>query len=188
MPRRRSDPLSHTSPEGLAARLSAALRAVPDFPRAGVLFRDITTIISDPVLFHDAVDALADACRAEPVDAVVGIEARGFVLGGALAYVLGAGFVPVRKQGRLPAAVESVGYSLEYGEAVLEMHTDAVRSGQRVVIADDLLATGGTASATIDLVERLGATVSGLVFLIELAELGGAARLGGRRHSSLLRL
>ncbi|HEY8676488.1 MAG TPA: adenine phosphoribosyltransferase [Candidatus Dormibacteraeota bacterium] len=165
-----------------------ALRAVPDFPRPGVLFRDITTVISDPVLFHDAVDALADACRLGPVDAVVGIEARGFVLGGAIAYALGAGFVPVRKQGRLPGALESVAYSLEYGEAVLEMHTDALQSGQRVVIVDDLLATGGTASATIDLVERMGATVSRLVFLIELGGLGGAARLGGRRHSSLITL
>jgi adenine phosphoribosyltransferase len=174
--------------EALVSRLTTAVRAVPDFPRPGVLFRDITTVISDPALFHDAVDALADACRTAPVDAVVGIEARGFVLGGALAYVLGAGFVPVRKQGRLPAAVESVAYSLEYGEAVLEMHTDAVRSGQRVVIVDDLLATGGTASATIDLVERIGATVSRLVFLIELAGLGGAARLRGRHHTSLITL
>ncbi len=120
------------------------------------------------------------------VDVVVGIEARGFLLGGAIAFALGAGFVPVRKQGRLPSAVESVAYSLEYGEAVLEMHTDALHAGQRVVIADDLLATGGTASATIQLVERTGATVSRLVFLIELAELGGAALLQGRRHTSLV--
>ena len=188
MPRRRSHAPSDTPPEGLVSRLTMALRAVPDFPLPGVLFRDITTVISDPVLFHDAVDALADACRLGPVDAVVGIEARGFVLGGAIAYALGAGFVPVRKQGRLPGALESVAYSLEYGEAVLEMHTDALQSGQRVVIVDDLLATGGTASATIDLVERMGATVSRLVFLIELGGLGGAARLGGRRHSSLITL
>jgi len=188
MPRRRSDALSTAPSEILISRLTEAVRAVPDFPRPGVLFRDITTVISDPSLFHDAVDAMAAACGPGPVDAVVGIEARGFVLGGALAYVLGAGFLPVRKQGRLPAAVESVAYSLEYGEAVLEMHIDSVESGQRVVIVDDLLATGGTASATIDLVERMGGIVSRLVFLIELADLGGAAQLAGRPYSSIITL
>jgi adenine phosphoribosyltransferase len=188
MPRRRSNASFDTPPEALASRLTEALRAVPDFPRPGVLFRDITTVLGDPGLFHDAVDAMAAACGPGPVDAVVGVEARGFVLGGALAYVLGAGFVPVRKQGRLPAAVESVAYSLEYGEAVLEMHIDSVENGQRVVIVDDLLATGGTASATIDLVERMGGIVSRLVFLIELADLGGAAQLGGRPHSSIITL
>ncbi len=169
-------------------RLTSALRAVPDFPRPGIVFRDITTVIRDPQLFGEAVEALAAACADAAVDVVVGIEARGFVLGGALAYVLGAGFVPVRKQGRLPAAVESVAYSLEYGEAVLEMHTDAIQRGQKVVIADDLLATGGTASATIDLVEMTGASVSRLVFLIELAALGGAAQLHGHPHTSLITL
>jgi adenine phosphoribosyltransferase len=188
MPRRPPDAFSDTPPETLVSRLTVALRTVPDFPRAGVLFRDITTVIGDALLFREAVDALADACRTGPVDAVAGIEARGFVLGGALAYALGVGFVPVRKQGRLPAAVESVGYSLEYGTALLEMHIDAVEAGQRVVIIDDLLATGGTASATIDLVERMGATVSRLVFLIELADLGGAAHLGGRPHTSIVTL
>jgi adenine phosphoribosyltransferase len=186
MPRRPSDALSETPTEALVSRLTEALRTVPDFPRPGVLFRDITTIISDPGLFHEAVDALAIACGPGRVDTVVGIEARGFVLGGALAYVLGAGFAPIRKQGRLPAAVESVAYSLEYGEAVLEMHIDAVEAGQRVVIADDLLATGGTAAAASELVERMGARVSRLVFLIELADLGGAAHLGGRDHTSIL--
>jgi adenine phosphoribosyltransferase len=188
MPGRRSDASFDTPHGALASRLTEALRAVPDFPRPGVLFRDITTVLSDPSLFHEAVAAMAGACSPGPVDAVVGIEARGFVLGGALAYVLGAGFLPVRKQGRLPAAVESVAYSLEYGEAVLEMHIDAVESGQRVVIVDDLLATGGTASATIELVERMGGIVSRLVFLIELVDLGGAARLGGRDHTSIITL
>jgi adenine phosphoribosyltransferase len=188
MPRRRSDDSFETPPGALASRLTEALRAVPDFPRPGVLFRDITTVISDPGMFHDAIEAMARACGPGPVDAVVGIEARGFVLGGALAYALGSGFLPVRKQGRLPAAVESVAHSLEYGQAVLEMHIDAVESGQRVVIVDDLLATGGTAAATIDLVERMGGTVSRLVFLIELADLGGAAQLGGRDHTSIITL
>jgi len=170
------------------SRITSALRVVPDFPRPGIVFRDITTVIRDPQLFGEAVEALAAACADTAVDVVVGIEARGFVLGGALAYVLGAGFVPVRKQGRLPAAVESVAYSLEYGEAVLEMHIDAIQRGQKVVIADDLLATGGTASATIDLVERTGASVSRLLFLIELIGLGGSAQLHAHPHTSLITL
>jgi adenine phosphoribosyltransferase len=188
MPLPPADSPTDAEREAVVARLAAALRVVPDFPRPGILFRDITTLVGDPVLFHEAVDELANACRPGPVDTIVGIEARGFLLGGALAYVLGAGFVPVRKQGRLPAAVESVAYSLEYGEAILEMHTDALSAGHRVLIVDDLLATGGTASATVDLVERMGATVSRLVFLVELSGLGGADRLGGRPHTSIITL
>lgn len=177
---------STSASQAVAARLASALRVVPDFPRPGIMFRDITTLVGDAGLFREAIDELAGACRPEPADAVVGIEARGFLLGGALAYVLGAGFVPVRKQGRLPAAVESVAYSLEYGEAILEMHTDALQVGHRVVIVDDLLATGGTAAATVDLVERMGATVSRLVFLVELAGLGGATRIGAHAHTSII--
>jgi adenine phosphoribosyltransferase len=186
MPSPRPDYVSATDPAPLAERLTAALRAVPDFPREGIVFRDITTLLGDPVLFHDAVEAMAAAWHAQRIDMVAGIEARGFVLGAAVAYLLGAGFVPIRKQGRLPAAVESVAYALEYGEAVLEIHADAIRPGQRVLIIDDLLATGGTASATIELVERLGATVSGLGFLIELASLGGASHLKDHDHLSLV--
>ena len=174
--------------DDLARRLAAAIRPIPDFPRPGIVFRDITTAISDPPLFHDAVDGLVDAFATERVDVVAGIEARGFLLGGAIAYVLGAGFVPIRKKGRLPGAVESVAYTLEYGEAVLEVHADGLRPGQRVLIVDDLLATGGTACATIALVERLGAHVVGLAFLVELAELGGAASLGGHVHVALVTL
>jgi adenine phosphoribosyltransferase len=182
----RSDDASAPAQAPLAERLTAGLRAVPDFPRKGIVFRDITTLLGDRVLFHDAVEAMAAAWRAQRIDMVAGIEARGFVLGGAVAYLLGAGFVPIRKQGHLPAAVESVAYALEYGEAVLEIHADAMRPGQRVLIIDDLLATGGTASATIELIERLGATVSGLGFLIELAALGGAANLQHHEHLSLV--
>jgi adenine phosphoribosyltransferase len=187
---RPSSPRDDRSPQrgALAERLSAAIRAVPDFPRHGIVFRDITTAIADPVLFHDSVEALAEAFAGAGVDVVAGIEARGFLFGGAVAYLLGTGFVPIRKQGRLPAVVESVAYALEYGEAVLEVHADALHSGQRVLIVDDLLATGGTASATIALVERLGATVAGLAFLIELAGLGGAATLGGHSFVSLVSL
>lgn len=170
--------LSTEAAAALGARLEAAVRQVPDFPRPGIVFRDITTAIGDGALFRDSVDALAGAFGDRDVELVAGIEARGFVVGGAIAYLLGAGFVPVRKQGRLPAHVESAAYALEYGEAVLEVHRDAIHPGQRVLIVDDLLATGGTASATIDLVQRLGATVAGLAFLIELAGLGGLATLG----------
>ncbi|MEO8899586.1 MAG: adenine phosphoribosyltransferase [Candidatus Dormibacter sp.] len=184
----RPDDSGAAAPAPLAGRLATALRAVPDFPRKGIVFRDISTVLGDPGLFHEAVDAMADAWSGQRVDMVAGIEARGFVLGGPVAYLLGAGFVPIRKQGRLPAAVESVLYALEYGDAVLEVHADALRRGQRVLIVDDLLATGGTACATIELVERLGATVSGLGFLVELGALGGAATLGDHDHVSLVTL
>jgi adenine phosphoribosyltransferase len=174
-------------PDPLEQRLRALVRDVPDFPRPGVLFRDITALLGDGEAFGAAVLALADAHRALGVELVVGVEARGFVLGGALAYALGAGFVPVRKQGKLPSRTISRAYALEYGEAVLEVHVDAIAPGQRVLIADDLLATGGTARATAELAERLGARVVGLAFLVELSELAGAAALGHRPHLSLIR-
>ena len=172
--------------EPLAERLRGLIRVVPDFPRKGIVFRDITTLLSDAEAFRAAIDALAEAHRDSGVEVVVGVESRGLILGGALAYVLGTGFVPVRKQGRLPAQTISAAYALEYGEAVLEVHSDAIRPGQRVLIVDDLLATGGTARATAELVERLGGQVVGIAFLIELADLGGALALGDRPHVSLV--
>ena len=174
-------------PGPLGERLRALIRDVPDFPREGVLFKDITTLLGDAEAFRTAIDGLVDAYRDAGIEVVVGVESRGFVLGGALAYLLGVGFVPVRKQGKLPAQTISVAYALEYGEAVLEVHADAIRPGQRVLIVDDLLATGGTARASAELVERLGGHVVGIAFLIELAEFGGAEALGGRRHVSLIR-
>lgn len=171
----------------VADRLRALIRDVPDFPRQGILFRDITTLLGDGEAFRSAIEALAAAYRDSGVEVVVGIESRGFVLGGALAYCLHVGFVPVRKKGKLPYRTVSAAYALEYGEAVLEVHADAITPGQRVLIVDDLLATGGTAKATAELVERLGGRVVGVAFLIELSELEGSAALGSRPHVSLIR-
>lgn len=169
-----------------AAELAAAIRAVPDYPSAGVVFRDITPLLVAPRLFRPAVEALGAGLAGE-VDLVTGIEARGFILAAPVALALGVGFVPVRKQGRLPAATVSAGYSLEYGQATVEIHADAVRPGQRVVIVDDVLATGGTARAAAELVERLGGQVTGFRFLIELADLGGRSALPGSDVQALLR-
>ena len=170
----------------LVERLRSIIRDVPDFPRAGVLFKDITTLLRDAGAFRQAIDTLAEAWRDARVEVVAGVESRGFVLGGALAYLLHAGFVPVRKAGRLPSETIAMSYSLEYGEASLEIHTDAVRLGQRVLVVDDLLATGGTAAATIELVRRLGGEVVGIAFLVELSLLGGAERLGPIPRQSLV--
>ncbi|MDQ6856910.1 MAG: adenine phosphoribosyltransferase [Candidatus Dormibacteraeota bacterium] len=183
MPRR---PLPALKSADISARLAAIVRAVPDHPRAGIVFRDITTLLADGPAFRETVDAIAAAYADAAVDVVVGIESRGFILAGPVAYLLRAGFVPMRKQGRLPAATVSVAYALEYGDAVLEVHADAVTRGQRVLIVDDVLATGGTAAAAIELVERLGGVVAGLAFLIELDDLGGSNSLGGRDHISLI--
>jgi adenine phosphoribosyltransferase len=170
----------------LAERLRAVIRDVPDFPREGVLFKDVTTLLADAAAFRAAIDAMAAAHAGQAIDLVVGVESRGFILGGVLAYLLGAGFVPVRKPGRLPAARISVSYTLEYGENVLEIHTDAIRPDERVLIVDDLLATGGTAAATVQLVERLGGVVVGVTFLVELGFLGGARVLGDLPRVSLV--
>lgn len=156
---------------------SAYIRTVPDHPKPGVLFRDITTLLKDAGAFGRAIDALADRHRGRPVDVVAGIEARGFVVGAALAYALGAGFVPLRKAGKLPAATTSHAYELEYGVDRIEMHLDAVATGARVLLADDLIATGGTAEAAVRLIEGAGAEIVECCFLVELPELGGRARL-----------
>src|SRR5205807_6286644 len=150
----------------LAERLRAVIRDVPDFPREGVLFKDVTTLLSDATAFRAAIDGLVEAHAGQSIDLVVGVESRGFILGGAVAYLLGAGFVPVRKPGKLPGERISVSYTLEYGENVLEIHTDAIRAGQRVLVVDDLLATGGTAAAPEDRVHRLGALIVGAAFLV----------------------
>jgi adenine phosphoribosyltransferase len=179
-----SDPVSD---HGLAERLRAVITDVPDFPREGVLFRDLTTLFSNSDAFKDAIDAIAGAHRGQQIDQIVAVESRGFVVGGALAYALHTGFVPVRKKGKLPRQTLSVAYALEYGEDVLEIHADAISEGQRVLIVDDLLATGGTAQATVSLVEQLGGQVVGIAFLVELEALGGARLLGDRPHVSLIR-
>lgn len=162
------------------------VRDVPDFPTPGILFRDITPLLADPDAFAAAVEAMSEPFRDAAADKVVGIEARGFMFGAAIARVLGLGFVPARKPGKLPGATERVSYGLEYGSDGLEIHTDALSAGERVLIVDDVLATGGTAAAAAELVERLGARVAALSFLIELAALGGRSRLSGRPAGAVL--
>ncbi len=153
------------------------IREVPDFPQPGVLFKDITPLIADPKAFHIVLDAIAHHFVGERVDAVVGVESRGFIFGGALAARLNASFVPVRKPGKLPYRTDKVSYSLEYGEAELEMHRDSLKEGAAVLVVDDLLATGGTAAAAGELVHRQGAFVVAYAFVIELCSLGGRERL-----------
>jgi adenine phosphoribosyltransferase len=159
--------------------LKSKIRHVPDFPKAGILFYDVTTLLRDPEGFRIAVDSLSNPYKGRGISLVVGIESRGFILGAAVADRLGAGFVPVRKIGKLPSKTIKVTYDLEYGSDSLEMHDDAIAPGQRVLIVDDLLATGGTARATVDLVKQAGGRVEGLALLIELVELNGRAKLEG---------
>lgn len=162
------------------------IRDIPDFPRPGIVFRDITPLLADPPAFRMTVDAIVDQVGDRRVDKVVGIEARGFILAAPVAYRLAAGFVPVRKAAKLPGAVEGEEYALEYGSDRLEVHADAMAPGEAVLVVDDVLATGGTAAATVRLVEKLGAEVAGLAFVIELDPLGGRRRLQGYRAVSLL--
>ena len=157
--------------------LSQHIRNVPDFPVAGIQFKDITTLLQDPVPFAASVEALLEHYQEDEIDVVVGIESRGFIWGAILAYELGVGFVPVRKPGKLPAETIRAEYTLEYGTNALEMHKDAIQPGQRVLVVDDLLATGGTAKATCELVEQLDGEVVGVVFLIELTFLNGREKL-----------
>lgn len=166
--------------------LKSRIRNVPDFPKAGILFYDITTLLQDPEGFKLAIDAITTPYRDQKIDLVVGIESRGFIFGAAVADRIGAGFAPVRKPGKLPSSTIRASYNLEYGSDSLEMHADAVRNGQRTIIIDDLLATGGTARATTDLVKKLGGDVVGIGFLIELVALNGRSRLAGESVHSVL--
>ncbi|MBS0375625.1 MAG: adenine phosphoribosyltransferase [Proteobacteria bacterium] len=169
-------------------RLEDHIRAIPDFPQRGVVFRDLTPLLGDPAALRAAMAALLAPFRDDRIEVVAGMEARGFIFGALAAWELGAGFVPLRKPGKLPAEVEAVTYDLEYGRATLEVHRDALAAGCRVLIVDDVLATGGTAAASVDLVRRLGAELVGCAFLVELAALNGRARLAGERIHAVLRL
>src|SRR5262245_42309470 len=167
-------------------QLRAKIRDIKDFPTEGILFRDITTLLKDSTAWEGVIDHLARRYQGAGAEIVVGVESRGFILGGALAHQLRAGFVPVRKRGKLPSRTIEESYALEYGQDVLEIHEDAIRRGQRVLAVDDLLATGGTMSATLKLIERLGGAVVGATFLIELAFLKGRERLKGYAVDSLI--
>src|SRR5499427_9970327 len=167
--------------------LKRLIREVPDYPKPGILFYDLTTLLKDKKGFQMLIDRLCEHYEGHRIDLVAGIEARGFIFAPALAYRLKAGFVPVRKPKKLPAKTEAISYALEYGTDSLEMHRDAIGSGNRVVIADDLLATGGTAKAVVDLVERLGGIVAGLAFVLELNFLNGRERLAPHKITSLIR-
>jgi len=166
--------------------LRSFVRDIADYPVAGVTFRDITPLLGDSATLAQAVDAMVEQFAGVPFDRVVGVEARGFIFGAAVAYRAGAGFVPVRKAGKLPWAVVREEYNLEYGSDKLEIHRDAIHPGERILIVDDVLATGGTAAATAKLVETLGGVVAGLAFLLEIDELGGRAKLGERTAQALL--
>jgi adenine phosphoribosyltransferase len=166
--------------------LKKMIRTVPDFPKPGIQFYDITTLLKEPWGLRTTIDRLTELMH-RPIDTVIGIEARGFIFGPALAYRLGAGFVPVRKPRKLPAQTESISYDLEYGTDTIEIHRDAIGRGARIIIADDLLATGGTARAVVDLVERLGGVVVDLAFVVELTFLNGRKRLDGYQISSLIK-
>ncbi len=167
--------------------LKTKIREVPDFPVDGISFKDITTLMKDGPAFREAIKLLADACRSRDFELIVAPEARGFMIGGPLAYELGVGFVPVRKQGKLPAEVVSGEYQLEYGRDKLEMHTDAISPGQKVLVLDDLLATGGTIRATIDMVKKVGGEIDALAFLIELTYLEGRKNLGDYEVISIIK-
>jgi adenine phosphoribosyltransferase len=167
-------------------QLKSKIRHVPDFPKAGILFYDVTTLLQDPIGFRSAVDSLSTPFEGGGIEVVVGIESRGFIFGAAVADRIGAGFSPVRKPGKLPSRTISATYDLEYGTDSLQIHDDAIRPGQRVLIVDDLLATGGTAKAASDLVTRLGGEVHALAFLIELVALKGRDRLPGHRVHTVL--
>src|SRR5436853_1657047 len=158
-------------------KLRAAVRDVPDFPKAGIVFKDITPILQDGVLFRASIDLFLEQCRGKQIDKVVGIDARGFLFGSAVAYELGIGFVPLRKKGRLPYKTESASYTLEYGEAEMELHIDAIEPGEKIVLIDDLLATGGTSASAVTLIKKVGGELVEAIFLIELEFLNGRKKL-----------
>ncbi|HEY7828465.1 MAG TPA: adenine phosphoribosyltransferase [Candidatus Limnocylindrales bacterium] len=170
-----------------AEELRARIREIPDFPKPGILFYDITTLLKDPGAYRESIDLMLEPWRNDQIDLVVGMESRGFIFSAPMAYLLNAGLVPVRKLGKLPAETITVEYALEYGSNTLEIHRDAIQPGQRVLVVDDLLATGGTVRGTIDLVERLQGEVVGLGFLVELQFLNGRDRLQGLRVESVVR-
>ena len=170
-----------------AEDLRAKIREIPDFPKPGILFYDITTLLKEPKSYKESIDLMLEPYRKEKVDIVVGMESRGFIFSSPMAYQLDAGLVPVRKLGKLPAETLTVEYALEYGSNTLEIHRDAISPGQKVLIVDDLLATGGTVRGTIELVERLKGEVVGLAFLVELEFLKGRDRLEGRRVTSVVK-
>lgn len=163
--------------ETVSQELKAAIRTIPDYPKTGILFRDITTLLGNARAFRRAVDALVQPWAGAKVDQIAGIEARGFILGGAVAHQLSAGFVPIRKKGKLPHETVRIAYSLEYGLDEMEMHKDAIRPGEKVILIDDLIATGGTAEAATKLLQRMGADVVAACFIVDLPDLGGRARL-----------
>ena len=169
-----------------AEELRAKIREIPDFPKPGILFYDITTLLKDPVSYRESIDLMLEPYKDEQVDIVVGMESRGFIFSAPMAYELNAGLVPVRKLGKLPAETITVEYALEYGSNTLEIHRDSIQPGQKVLIVDDLLATGGTVKGTIELVERLKGDVIGLAFLVELDFLKGRDRLESRRVTSVI--
>lgn len=162
--------------------LKTTIRSIPDYPKKGIMFRDITTLLGHPSAFRMAVDALVQPWTGQKIDKVVGLEARGFILGGAVAHQLGAGFVPIRKKGKLPASTISVSYDLEYGSDVMEIHEDAIQSGEKVLLVDDLIATGGTALGALKLVQQLNANIVAACFVIDLPDLGGASKIRQAGH------
>ncbi len=169
------------------SRLRGAIRDVPDFPKAGILFKDITPILKDGPLFRDSIDVFLESCRSLAIDKVVGIDARGFLFGSAVAYELRVGFVPLRKKGRLPYKTESASYSLEYGEAEMELHIDAIEKDEKIVLIDDLLSTGGTSASAATLIRKVGGNLIAAMFLIELEFLHGRAKLEPTPVTSFLR-
>jgi adenine phosphoribosyltransferase len=177
-----------SSDTSLPAALQARMRDVPDFPRPGIVFKDITPVLADPVLFARLIQALAEPFREQRITKVVGVEARGFILGAPVALALNAGFVPARKPGKLPHRTVAERYALEYGTDGLEMHQDAVLRGERAIVVDDVLATGGTAEATAKLIAQVGGELVGFSFLIALGFLNGTQRLGPHRVHSLITL